>query len=104
LSVVVTFALIGLATDHNWPKMWRVSSAFIAYAAALLIQARTSAGTLQWRWFAIAGAAAGLVSGIVRPEFHVSVLIAGAILAPLVFGSMHWLGLKQWRKLRISIK
>jgi hypothetical protein len=109
LTGVVSFALAGLATDHNWPKLARVGFAFVTYAGILLAFLRYRADTIRDRvaplhWFITAGAAAGIVSGIVRPEFRFSVLIAGTIAAATLIASAHWLGLRQWRALRRSIE
>jgi hypothetical protein len=105
VSAVVVFALIGLATDHNWPKLLRVSLAFATYAGSLLAftnarRADASAEALiEYRWFAIAGALAGLVSGIVRPEFRLDVLVAGTGAASVLLAGVHWLALRYWRRL-----
>ena len=105
IGVVVVFALVGLATDHNWPKLLRVSLAFATYAGTLLAftqahRARSSAATpMGYKWFMIAGALAGLVSGIVRPEFRLDVLAAGTIATAVLLAGVHWLALRYWRRL-----
>jgi len=103
IGAVVVFALIGLATDHNWPKLLRVSLAFATYAGSLLGSTRRArAGAdrpISYSWFALAGALAGLVSGIVRPEFRFDVLVAGTMAAAILLAGVHWLALRYWRRL-----
>jgi hypothetical protein len=105
LAVVVLIALVGLSIEGNWLKVLRVAHAFAGYALVLLtllhIRAdRVAAGrTLPFAWFAAAGLAAGLLSGIIRPEFKPNVLIAGTLGSALLLASMHWLAVNYWRKL-----
>lgn len=105
IAVVVVLALVGLATDGNWPKILRVGLSFLAYAGTLEAWRRAAAArpTLPFLWFASAGAAAGLVSGLVRPELHLSILLAGTVAATLLLGGVHWLGLTYWRRVRAAI-
>jgi len=102
LAVIVLFALGGLALDGNWPKLLRVSLSFVAYASVLLgfakYRSKDAADTyVPFAWFALAGAAAGIVSGLVRPVFDWGVLIVGAIAAGLLLAGIHCLALRQWR-------
>ena len=106
MAVVVALALIGLATEGNWPKILRVSLSFVTYAGTLLAWRngwRSPRATLPFLWFASAGAAAGVVSGLVRTQFHWSVLLAGTAGAALLLGGVHWLGLMYWRLVRAWI-
>jgi hypothetical membrane protein len=110
LTGIVLFALAGLATDRNWAKIERVGFSFLTYAGILLTLMGVRAhviqrdGAVPLRWFIAAGAAAGIVSGLVRPEFRFSVLVAGTVAAATLIASAHWLGLRQWRALRGSIE
>ncbi len=82
LGLVVGFALAGLMTDGNWPKVGRVAMASSGYAIALLILLRT--GEARWVFFAAAGATAGIISALARPEFVASIVpaqVAGALSA-----------------------
>ena len=105
ISAVVVFALIGLATDRNWLKILRVSLSYATYAGILIALSRVRAASLSkaepvpYVWFVAAGAAAGIVSGVVRPEFRFDVLIAGTGAAALLLSGVHCLALRQWRKL-----
>lgn len=103
LAGVVTFALIGLATDGNWPKVLRVAAAFCAYAGVLAMLVRRRAAHVQteipFAWFAAAGAAAGVMSGVVRPEFRLDVLLAGTVAAACLLAGIHCLALRMWRRL-----
>lgn len=103
---VVFLALIGLATDGNWPKILRVSLAFAAYATVLLGLAayRKNSSSIPFAWFAAAGVSAGVVSGLVRPEIDAGVLIAGSIAAGLLIAGVHCLAIRKWRALQEAIK
>jgi hypothetical protein len=110
IALVVVFALVGLATDRNWPKILRVSLAFLAYSGVLfallfaLLRFRghslSSQRPIPFYWFAFAGAAAGMVSGVVRPQFRLSILLAGTLAAAFILGSVHWFALRTWRSMR----
>ena len=105
IGVVVSLALIGLATEGNWPKVLRVSLSFVAYAGTLLLLARIPRSgrgvgqPIPYAWFVAAGAIAGVVSGAVRPAFQVGVLIAGTIAAACLLAGVHCFALRNWRKL-----
>ena len=108
IGAVVTIALIGLAFDGNWPKVARVGLSFLAYAGCLLLWLRLSRAighrrTLPFYSFASAGAFAGIVSGLVRPQFHLETLLAGAAAAALLLGGVHWLALANWRNVRAAV-
>jgi len=102
LALVVAIALSGLALNGNWPKFLRVGAAFGAYCLVLLsfLRARGPAHPdgrfAPLRWFVAAGAAAGIVSGIVRPRFDPGVLAAGTVAAAFLLGSVHYLALRAW--------
>jgi hypothetical protein len=81
IALVVVFALVGLATDRNWPKILRVSLAFLAYSGVLF-------ALLRFR------------SGVVRPQFRLSILLAGTLAAAFILGSVHWFALRTWRSMR----
>jgi hypothetical protein len=106
LTVVVTFALAGLATDANWPKLLRVACSFATYAGVLLGLARAFPARLEasrsvpFAWLSAAGAAAGVVSGLVRPEIVTGMLVGGTLAAATLLAGVHWLALRHWRRLR----
>ena len=99
LALVILIACAGLAFDGNWPKVLRVSSAFTSYTLALAAfgvltaGARTGLGRV-----AAAGAIAGFVSGVVRPEFD-AMLVAASIAGGAAFAAVHWLALTRCRAL-----
>jgi hypothetical protein len=98
VGVVVLLALGGLASDANWPKLLRVATAFLGYATVLLTTARRGESPALPA-FVLAGAAAGLLSGVVRPEpmplvFVVVMTLASAAL----LGPVHWLALRHHRR------
>ena len=102
LGAVVAFALIQLALDGNWPKVIRVGCAAGTYVTILLSLAwRGSArpAGVRYAWFAAAGAASGLVSGMLRPVPASAPLITGVIGAALLLGGVHWGALHGWRRL-----
>lgn len=103
LSAVVVLALLGLAADANWPKIVRVASAFAAYCL-LLYPYRDTKATPGVIRFMIAGAAAGLVSGLIRPE-PMTVLFVGTQVAAggFLLGPMHWLALRWQQRVRSRI-
>jgi hypothetical protein len=107
LAVVVLLALGGLAVDGNWPKFVRVAASFGAYMGVLAAVLRLRSGTHgtppYWN-FALAGAAAGLTSGLVRSEVRADVMVVGSIAAALLIGGMHWLALRSWRWIRVTLK
>jgi hypothetical protein len=109
LCAVVLFALAGLGSDGNWPKVLRVGAAAAAYLTVLLSLAlRRDAGRpLPWWTFAAAGAAAGGASAAVRalmgpaPAGNAA---AGAVVAAagaaLLLGTVHWAALRHWHTRR----
>jgi hypothetical protein len=104
LGAVISIALIGLAMDGNWPKVGRVGAAAGVYALTLLALARRDGppDPIEWWRFAAAGMAAGLVSGLLRPERGdmTTVIDAGAAL---VLASVHWSSLALSERVRRKI-
>jgi hypothetical protein len=103
LSVIVTLALFGLALDSNWPKVLRVTLSFLGYTLCLL-PLRRRHPPLPVIVFVGAGAAAGLISGVVRPDgLQLDRALALTVFAALLLGPTHWLGLRLHRSLRARI-
>lgn len=106
LGLVVVLAMLGLALNRNWPKLLRVGASFIAYCLVLLGCLRTrdtpapAQRPVSVRGFVAAGAAAGIVSGIVRPRFDPGVLVAGTVAAAFLLGGLHYLALRAWPSTR----
>ena len=105
LAIVVVIAIVGLATDRNWPKILRVGASFGAYCAVLLAFLQHGRATMREQasiplhWFTIAAAAAGIISGLVRPQFDPGVLVVGTVASALLLGGVHCLALRAWRML-----
>lgn len=102
LGSVVLLGIAGLATDGNWPKVARVSTAFLTYVVVLLAAAgarRSTDAGIPFRAFALSGGASGLASGLVRPEVESAVVATGIFAGALLLGGFHWLALTQWRRL-----
>ena len=97
LAAIVAVALIGLGFAGNWPKVLRVALASGTYAALLLAFTRKRAEPVLGA-FVAAGAAAGLVSGIVRTTTSPGVIVAGSLGAALLLGPLHWWALRTWRR------
>jgi len=103
LALVVAFALLTLALQGNWPKALRVALAFLAYAAVLVVALRApilrSTGSRECGPvpFLLAGAAAGLTSELVRGT-AAAALVALGVAGGMLLGSVHWLGLRRWRR------
>ena len=93
LAGVVGFALTGLAFDGNWPKLVRVALAASTYAFCLL-PVRRLPSPLSPAVFVCAGAAAGFVSGILRPDPRIDILAIQTVAAAVLIGPMHWLALR----------
>jgi hypothetical protein len=110
LALIIVLALGRIALDGNWQKVLRVSLAFLVYAAALLVLAKARArltaaasAPLPFWIFALAGAAAELSSGWLRPDWRLSDLLGMPFAAALLIGGFHWLVLRAWRPLRERI-
>jgi hypothetical protein len=104
LGLVVALALIGLALDGNWPKVIRVACAAAAYVTILLSLASRGAEPARYVWFAAAGAAAGLVSGMLRPVPDLAPVLTVTIAASLLLGGVHWAAVRFWRRLPGAMK
>ncbi len=103
LAGVILFACAGLALDGNWPKLLRVSSAFVSYAGVLTALGARRRTELSLVHFVAAGIVAGFVSGIVRPDLD-GALVVVSIVGGAAFGAAHWLGLTKWRALASAIR
>jgi hypothetical protein len=99
LGAIIALALLGLAGDGNWSKMLRVALATGTYATLLLAFCRWQKA-LHVSAFLMAGAAAGAVSGVVRPAIPTPALVvASALGAGLLLGPLHWWALRTWQRL-----
>ena len=101
VGAVLVVALSGLAYDGNWPKFARVLASAVAYACVVLVALR--GGRRAYWQFALAGTAAGMVSGLLRPELHPRLIVAGALLGAVLLGGLHWLALLSWRRVRAAV-
>ena len=106
LGVVVLAALIGLATDANWPKVLRVALAFATYAASCLLLFRVAGKRLRYWIFASSAALSALVSvsmnrsyGLIPTATFARTVAISAAAAALLLGGVHYLGLRFWRRL-----
>jgi hypothetical protein len=97
LAAVVVFALVGLAAAGNWPKFARVSAAAGTYGIVLLGFGMRTMPRL--RLFITAGAAAGAVSGLVRPSTSLALVTAGALGAGLLLAPLHWWAVRAWQRI-----
>lgn len=110
LAVLFASVLSGLAWEENWPKLLRVLIGFSAYVL-VLVCALSLHGLLMKRRvrlpfapFALAGAAAEIGSGWLRPTASANVDLLTAVAAALLIGGTHWLALRMWRPLRERIR
>ncbi len=109
LSGIVMIADIVLAIQGNFPKIIRVTLAAASYVAVLgfLLKSMGRFGAPPSRlplWvFLAAGAAAGLVSSLVRTEFFSVVFILSSVMTPTLIGAVHWIGLQRYAWLRSRI-
>lgn len=103
LAFVVLVALAGLAIDGNWPKVLRVAAAFVGYGSVLSTPGLRR-GTPALPVFVLAGAVAGLISGLVRPQPMPHSFVAAQVLASAAFlAPVHWLALRYARRVRARI-
>ena len=106
---IILLAVSQLALQGNWQKVLRVSLAFLTYSAVLLSFARyfSKFGVTSIRlpfWiFAVAGGAAEIASGWLRPDWRLSDTLMLPLAAAALIGGLHWLGLMAWRPLRERI-
>ena len=104
IAFIIALAVIQLALQGNWPKVLRVSVAFLAYSTLLLYLARwTARASLPFYMFAIAAGAAELCSGWLRLDWRVSDAVAMPLVAALLLGGFHWFVLRVWRKPRDTV-
>lgn len=108
ITLLVAFALSGLAHDENWRKLVRVSLGFSAYLttllAALYVYSLRGKAGLPFQVFALAGALAEASSGWLRPSARAVVDVPTVIAAALLVGGAHWLALRAWRPLNERIR
>ncbi|HEV7843454.1 MAG TPA: hypothetical protein VGO69_07135 [Pyrinomonadaceae bacterium] len=109
LTLLIAFALSGLAWDENWRKLLRVLAGFSAYVIVLLsalgvhrLIAKRRA-RLPFRAFALAGAMAEISSGWLRPAARMPIDLLTALAAAFLIGGVHWLTLRAWRPLHERI-
>ena len=107
LGAVVLIALIGLAAAHNWPKLLRIAMAFGSYATVLLGGSRLRSSSdpnaaVPYWMFAVAGAIAGLVSGVVRPTILVPVVLVSVVAGAFLLSTVHWAGARRYTALLAS--
>ncbi len=109
LTAIIMIADVSLAIQGNWPKIVRVTLGAAAYVGALgfILKSMGRFGAPPAKlpvWvFLVAGAAAGLVSGMVRPELNPSVVVASAVLTPTLLGAFHWIALQRWSWMRARL-
>jgi hypothetical protein len=108
ITLLVAFALSGLAHDENWRKFVRVSLGFSAYiitlVAALRVRGLKGKTRLPFWLFALAGALAEACSGWLRPSARVAVDVPTVIVAAILIGGTHWLALRSWRPFNERIR
>ena len=109
LALLFALVLSGLAWDGNWQKLLRVLIGFSAYLLVLLSApgiygfiTKRRAGP-PFAAFALAGAAAEICSGWLRPTARTAVDLSTALAAAMLIGGAHWLALRYWRPLRERI-
>jgi hypothetical protein len=103
LAFVLILALVGLALEQNWSKLMRVAAAAVVYLACMVLIARRSGPSVQgprWRYFVIAGALAGLASGLLRTAGGARWIIADVVGAGLLVATVHWLAVHYGPRLR----
>ena len=103
LAAIILMALIGLASAGNWPKVLRVGLAFGAYALVLLtgssLRATSRSHAVAPYWlFSVAGASAGLVSGLVRPTIQPAVVLVSILAGAFLLSTVHWAGALSYDK------
>jgi hypothetical protein len=102
LFAVLSIALVGLATEGNWPKLLRVAGAGCAYATTLLVVRRRGASADRWFPFAVAGSCAGITSGLLRLDPGAAPVVIDAAAATLL-ATVHWIGLGLSERVRSAV-
>lgn len=98
IGLIIALGVIQLGLQGNWPKVLRVSAAFLAYSTFLLYLARWSPrALLPFYMFAIAAGAAELCSGWLRPDWRASDSFTMPLIAALLLGGFHWFVLRVWQ-------
>lgn len=100
LALVFAVVLGGLAHDENWRKLARVFVGATTYLSLPLLLSRGRAGRPPLWAFMLAGGAAELASGWLRPHAQPTLTLWVAPAAALLLGGVHWLALNAWRGLR----
>ena len=101
------FALWLNLRDVYWEKEGRrsIDAVMVTAGIALLLLVGfrgwvDAADSVENEVFALAGGAAGVVSGLVRREVQGAVVGAGGLAGAVFLGGIHWLALHEWRRLR----
>jgi len=109
LALIIALAVSQLALAGNWQKVLRVFLAFLTYSGVLLGFARYFSNfvvpncRLPFWIFAVAGGAAEIASGWLRPDWSLSDTLMLPLTAAVLIGGSHWLALIAWRPLRERI-
>jgi hypothetical protein len=103
LAALFAFVLVSLALQANWPKLLRVGAAAGAYLGLVALLARrwwrpALAAACPYRVFAVAGAVAGALGGLLRPAPVLLVGAIGSVAGALLFGGFHYLALRAARE------
>lgn len=102
-GVLVVFALAGLSLQGNWSKVMRVLLAWLTYGAVLLGMAWArqalfaSEDRVPYWLFALAGAGAGVVSGLLHPAGSTRLVVVSGLLTAVLLGGLHYLVVREWR-------
>ena len=108
-GIILVLALGGLVVQRNWPKVLRVSVAGVTYGLIVMAMLRAAGrwdgpdeGVPFWP-FALAGAVAGFLSGVVRPQWDARLVLASITGAALPLAGVHWLAVRTWSRVRRAI-
>jgi hypothetical protein len=99
IAGIALLATIGLAIDGNWAKVLRVLSALIGYLRVLVPVRKQLSPPVSLLRFMAAGAVAGAISGLIRPDDGIVLnrLIALTVGGAALLGPVHWLAVRQAR-------
>ena len=109
LTAVIMIADVSLALQGNWPRILRLTLSAAVYVgvlgATLKVLGRFGAPARQLPVGAFlgAGAAAGLVGALARPELSAPLVAVSAVLTPALLGTFHWVVLQRWAWIRDRI-